>query len=224
MTVLLMLCMIVTFLAADKILRTLRAAKERRQALASHPVFSGPPDGIRLALNHTWMKTDGGVAVIGADEFLARLLGAVESVVLPGVGSAVGARGTDIAFAHGGRTLRLASPVPGRILEVNRGVLSNPSIARNDPYGGGWLLKIAPDPARGAAAGSFAGTAAREWLGDQMSLAREFLSGAVPRGALASLPDGGELADGALLACDAGAWKEFERRFTSTITPKPATT
>jgi glycine cleavage system H protein len=224
MTVLLMLCMIVTFLAADKILRTVRAARERRPAFATDPGFFGPPEGIRLALNHTWMKTEKGVAVIGADEFLARMLGAVESVILPGVGAAVGSRGPDIAFAHGGRTLHLASPVAGRIIEVNGGVLRNPSIARHDPYGSGWLLKIAPDPVRGTAAGSFAGTAAREWLRDQMALAREFLTGAVPRASLASLPDGGELSEGALLACDADAWKEFERRFTSTITPKPATT
>jgi glycine cleavage system H protein len=224
MTVLLMLCMIVTFLAADKILRTVRAARERRPALDPGAVLSGPPDGVRLALNHTWMKMEKGVAVIGADEFLSRMLGAVESIILPDAGAVVGSATPDIAFAHGGRRIRLASPVGGRILEVNSSVLHNPALARRDPYGSGWLLRISPDPARGTASGSFTGAAAREWLRDQMSLAKEFVTGTVPRGSFASLPDGGELSEGALLSCDAAAWEEFERRFTSITAPEPATT
>jgi hypothetical protein len=82
----------------------------------------------------------------------------------------------------------------------------------------------AVDPAQAAAPGSFAGEAARQWLRDQMSLAKEFLTGVAPRTSFASLPDGGEVAEGALLQCDPGAWAEFERRFTSIHAPAPATT
>jgi glycine cleavage system H protein len=224
MTVLLMLCMIVTFLAADRIVQKLRAAKEARQAVLPGTILSEPPEGIRLALNHTWMKMEKGVAVIGTDEFLARMLGAVESFMLPDVGATVAPARLNIALAHGGRRVRLASPVAGRILEVNTGVLHNPMLARRDPYGSGWLLKVSPDPARGGASGSLAGAAAREWLRDQMSLAKEFLTGVAPRTSFASLPDGGEPTEGALLHCDAAAWEEFERRFTTIHTEKPATT
>jgi hypothetical protein len=107
---------------------------------------------------------------------------------------------------------------------VNNAVLHNPTLARRDPYGSGWLLKIHPDPAPRAIPGSFTGDAAREWLRDQMSLAKEFLTGAAPRTSFASLPDGGEVAEGALLHCDAAAWAEFERRFTSIHAPEPVTT
>jgi glycine cleavage system H protein len=224
MTVLLMLCMIVTFLAADKIVRTLRLAKERRQAVQPGTIVSDPPEGIRLALNHTWMKMEKGVAVIGTDEFLARMLGAVESVMLPDVGATVAPASLDIALAHGNRRLRLASPVAGRILEVNTGVLRDPMLARRDPYRSGWLLKVSPDPGRGITSRSVTGAAAREWLRDQMSLAKEFLAGVTPRASFASLPDGGEPAEGALLHCDAAAWEEFERRFTTIQSQEPATT
>jgi glycine cleavage system H protein len=224
MTVLLMLCMIVTFLAADKIVRKLRAAREVRQAVQPGTIMAEPPEGIRLALNHTWLKMEKGVAVIGTDEFLARMLGAVESVMLPDVGATVTPASLDIALAHGNRRVRLASPVAGRILEVNTGVLQNPLLARGDPYRSGWLLKVSPDPGHGPTSGSLAGAAAREWLRDQMSLAKEFLTGVTPRVSFASLPDGGEPAEGALLHCDAAAWEEFERRFTTIHTTKPATT
>jgi glycine cleavage system H protein len=219
MTVILMLCMIVTFLAADKILRAVRAAKELRAAAHSAPVFADPPAGIRLALNHTWMRMEKGVAVIGADEFLARILGAVESVILPNVGTMVAPATPDIALARGRRKIHIASPVAGRILEVNTDLLQNPSLARRDPYGSGWLLRIAPDAVRGIAPGVFAASSTGDWLKSQMSQAREFLIGAGPRMSLATLPDGGDLVEGALLACDEAAWTEFERRFTTIHEP-----
>ncbi len=224
MTVLLMLSMIVMFLAADKAVRLVRAAKERRLAVRPGTMLADPPAGIRIALNHTWMRMEKGVAVIGADEFLARMLGAVESVMLPDTGAVLAPAGRDIAFAHGNRRIRLASPVAGRILEVNTDVLRNPSIARRDPYGGGWLLRISPDPSHDAAAGFFSGEASGRWLREQMSLAKEFLLGAGPRTAFSSLPDGGEPAEGALLGCDAAAWAEFERRFTTINAEEHATT
>ena len=223
MTVLLMLGMIVTFLTADVIVRKLRAVREERRSVQPDGILSGPPEGIRLALNHTWMRMEKGVAVIGTDEFLARMLGAVESFMLPDVGATVAPATLDIALAHGDRRVRLASPVAGRILEVNNALLHNPMLARRDPYGSGWLLKVRPDPAQGATPCSFTGEAAREWLRDQMSLAKEFLTGVAPRTSFASLPDGGELADGALLYCDADAWAEFERRFTTINAMEPLT-
>ncbi len=222
MTVLLMLSMIVTFLAADKILRTVRAAKEHRVALQPWTAFSDPPAGIRLALNHTWMKMEKGVAVIGADEFLARVLGAVESVMLPDVGATVVPASADLALAHGARRIRLASPVAGRILEVNTNVLHNPALARRDPYGSGWLLKISPDPQQAMTSGFLSGTAPGQWLADQFSMAKEFITGVAPRASLATLPDGGELSDGALMLCDEAAWVEFERRFTTIHTTTSA--
>ena len=224
MTVLLMLTMIVTFLAADVVVRKLRTVREERRAVQPGTILGEPPEGIRLALNHTWMKMEKGIAVIGTDEFLARMLGAVESFMLPDVGATVAPASLNIALAHGDRRVRVASPVAGRILEVNTGVIRNPMLARRDPYGSGWLLKVSPDPAQGAASGSLAGAAAREWLRDQMSLAKEFITGAAPRGSFASLPDGGEPAEGALLLCDARAWVEFERRFTTINAPEPVTT
>ena len=224
MTVLLMLSMIVTFLAADVIVRKLRAVKEARRTLQPGTIMSEPPEGIRLALNHTWMRMEKGVAVIGTDEFLGRILGAVESFMLPDVGATVAPASLDIALAHGDRRVRLASPVAGRILEVNTGVLHNPLLAQRDPYGSGWLIKVSPDPEQGDASGSLSGAAARQWLHDQMSLAKEFLAGVAPRTSFASLPDGGELAEGVLLHCDAEAWAEFERRFTAIHALKPVTT
>ncbi len=222
MTVLLMLCMIVTFLAADKIVRTVREAKARRSAEVRAGVAVNPPAGISFALNHMWMKMEKEVAVIGMDEFLARMLGAVESVLLPGVGAAVAPANTGISLSSGARRIRIASPVEGRVLEVNTGVLRDPAIAHRDPYGNGWLFKVSP-AGRAPASGLLSGAAAGEWLRAQMEFAKDFLTSAGRSGALiTTLPDGGVPSDGALMHCDAAAWEEFERRFTTIPAPEGA--
>jgi len=225
MTVLLMLGMIVTFLGADKIVRTLRSAKARRRVEVPAGVMSDPPEGIAFAMNHTWMKMEEGIAVIGMDEFLARMLGVVESVLLPPVGAEVAPANAEVSVSRGGRRLRLAPPVAGRVLEVNAGVLRNPALARRDPYGSGWLFKMSPAGCV-PVSGSLSGAAAGEWLRAQMVLAKEFLTSASGggRGALiTTLPDGGVPSNGALMHCDAAAWEEFERRFTTIRTPERAT-
>jgi len=219
MTVILMLCMIVTFLAADHFVQKAREARALR-AVRERALPAGPPAGVWLAPNHTWVKEEKECVLVGVDEFIARIAGAVESVMLPDAGAHVSPANPAFALAHGARHLRFASPVKGRILEVNRGLMGNPSLARLDPYGGGWLLKIAPEH-RQASAGGFTGESARAWLGSQVAAAREFLTGAAGVPAFASLPDGGELADGALLHCDAAVWREFESRFATIDVPVP---
>ena len=219
MTVILMLCMIVTFLAADRFVQRSRAARALREA-EGRALPAGPPAGTRLAPNHTWVKVEKDAVLVGVDEFIARIAGAFTAVMLPDAGAHLSGAGPAFALAHGERRLRFASPVQGRILEVNRGLLDNPALAHNDPYGGGWLLKVAPE--RHTSTGGLTGDSARAWLGAQIAAAREFLTGAAGGAAFASLPDGGELADGALVHCDAGVWAEFERRFTSLAATSPA--
>ena len=219
MTVILMLCMIVTFLAVDRVVQKSRSARAL-QAAERLSLPAGPPSGVWLAPNHTWVKEEKDAVLVGVDEFIARIAGAVSSVILPDDGAHVSGTNVAFALAHGTRQLRFASPVAGRVIEVNRGLLDNPAPARMDPYGGGWLLKVAPE--RRPAPGPLTGENARAWLMSQIAAAREFLTGAPGAEPLASLPDGGELAEGALLHCDAEVWAEFERRFASTGDTLPA--
>ena len=41
--------------------------------------------------------------------------------------------------------MRIGSPVDGTIAKVNRRVLANPALVKDEPYGRGWLFRIAPD-------------------------------------------------------------------------------
>ena len=36
----------------------------------------------------------------------------------------------------------LFSPISGKIIEINRGVVDNPSVINDDPHRSGWLMKV----------------------------------------------------------------------------------
>lgn len=212
MTVLLVLATLVMFLVADHVVQKVRAARAAEADL--RPRTIALPDGVSLATNHTWIKEHRGIATIGFDEFIGKMLGAVESIVLPEAGSRITAESNAISLRHRDRALRLASPVGGKIMKVNTRVIENPALASMDPYGNGWLLKIKTDRSMADRPRLVFGSGARQWLKEQMDLAKEFLAGQtlVPR--LATMQDGGVPAEGVLQQCDARVWAEFERRFT----------
>lgn len=221
MTVLLVVFTLIIFLVADYIVQKARLAKVAVQSdrfghgvIAS--IFSGAasiPDSVELATNHTWLKEDPqGVITVGVDEFLAGLLGAVEDIVLPPIGNTVTPAVSEIALRHGGKSLDLASPVVGQVVEVNDEVRKDPALARKDPYGAGWLLKLAPKRDREVHR-LFVVPRPVEWLKKQMDLAKEFFTARAGSAQLATLYDGGLPVEGLLKNYDAETWKEFSNSF-----------
>ncbi len=211
MTVLLMIAMAFAFLTVDFFVQRrqrVHVAQEAAQAI-------GLPAGIALAANHTWLREDQhGVWTVGLDEFLTRLTGAVQDILLPRTGVSVTPAAAGVTIRDGAKRLALAIPVHGRVVEVNEAVLRNPALARKDPYGAGWLLRIRPERTSIATLKSRQGKDASEWLRTQADLARQFFVDRIPQPAYATMLDGGELADGILKTMDAELWNEFQKTFT----------
>jgi len=214
MTVLLVLCTAVLFLAADHFVQRSRARRAAHEVSAAIPSFLRLPADIALATNHTWARSDAqGITTIGLDGFLGNMLGAIENIVLPKEGAAVAPALSSIAVCQGRRSLELATPVAGNIVEVNRDLLRNPSLARLDPYGKGWLVRVRT---RGSVpVQMFTGTSALEWLRAQGSMVREFLGGRTTGASLATMQDGGIPVEGALQNCDEGTWAAFQKSFAT---------
>jgi glycine cleavage system H lipoate-binding protein len=102
--------------------------------------------GARVAPTHTWLepRRDGTLA-IGVDEVASAILPSATSVDLPRRGMVVH-RGDPIVVVHAGsRTVRIAAPADGVVARVNRRLLRNPSLVKDEPYRGGWLFALAPD-------------------------------------------------------------------------------
>lgn len=219
MTVLLILFTLVLFLTADYFVQR----RERRvRVLAFQPVH-GPgfpyhtiPEATALASNHTWVRRDpDGSSVIGVDDFLGRLIGSIEEIVLPEPGSSLVPVRNEITLKASGRALKLAAPVQGRVVEVNEEVFRNPSLARTDPYGRGWLLRMRPASDARVSSNPFIVRNPIEWLAEQNDLAARFFSSFTLNPQLVTMQDGGLPVEGLLQSYDDEVWTSFQSTFAS---------
>lgn len=114
---------------------------------------------------HSWASTAGeneGLTRVGIDDFSQRLVGRIDRVSLPAVGSF--AKGETVSFLlHSGtRTARMVAPGDGVIQAVNPRLLSDPELVNRDPYQDGWIcaMRLNGEALRGL----FHGSAARKWF------------------------------------------------------------
>ena len=216
MTVILILCTMLLFLAADYFIQ--RSPRQAGSRVASVPISAGhtalPPIGI--AINHTWVsRGQDGVATVGIDHFLGGLLGVVQSIALPREGECVSSVAEDIVLSEGEKSLSLGTPVSGRVVAVNADVIRDPGLVRKDPYGDGWLFRVDTNFRELQTPPVFEGAFAVQWIKKQSELVRDFLASRGPGLQPATLQDGGLPVEGILKKYDGAVWKEFHRAFTS---------
>lgn len=107
--------------------------------------MSNIPSECRYSKTHEWalVESDNNISV-GITEHAQHLLGDMVFVELPEVGVDVKA-GDEIGVVE---SVKAASdfyaPVSGTIVEINENLEEAPGMVNNDPYGDGWLVKIAP--------------------------------------------------------------------------------
>ena len=108
-----------------------------------------PPADRRFSRSHVWALRDGlGDVRAGLTHVPGGFLGDVVSVELPPTRTEVSA-GEPIGLVESSSTVfELFSPLSGIVVDVNAEAGAAPRKVTEDPYGGGWLLKIRPsDPA-----------------------------------------------------------------------------
>ena len=105
--------------------------------------MSDVPTELRFLSTHEWVLVEGNVATIGVSDHAQELLGDLVYVELPDQGSTVAA-GDSVGVIE---SVKAASdtyaPVSGEVIEVNDELDDSPEKINNDPYGDGWMYKIA---------------------------------------------------------------------------------
>jgi glycine cleavage system H protein len=98
---------------------------------------------LKYTPEHEWLLIDGDTATVGITDYAAEKLGDVVFVDLPAVGASVSA-GKVIGEIESTKSVgELFSPVEGTVTEVNDAVAAAPELINTDPFGEGWLVKIA---------------------------------------------------------------------------------
>ncbi len=92
-----------------------------------------------------WAVEEGGLVKVGVTDFLQRVVGDLIFLKLPETGAAIARGGYAGTLETIKTTVDLFCPVSGRIAEVHSGLVDNPQPINSDPYGEGWLFKVATD-------------------------------------------------------------------------------
>jgi glycine cleavage system H lipoate-binding protein len=148
------------FLALQRYILTAAPARGKTQAvLSALPAWFRVPDGYGFHQGHTWMKVDllspgrQRLVKVGLDDFAQKLIGKVDAVELPAVGSRLTQGDKGWSLMVDSVAIPMLSPVDGEVVAVNQ-----------DPYGAGWLLKVKSDRIAADTRNLLSGKTARAWM------------------------------------------------------------
>ena len=105
------------------------------------------PADLRYTREHEWAKKEGDRVRVGITAYAQEQLGDVVFVELPKVGGKVTAHSTFGVVESVKAVSDLFAPISGEIVEVNGALAQAPQTVNQDPYGGGWMLVVAPSNA-----------------------------------------------------------------------------
>jgi len=218
MTVLFVLSFFVFFIGIDYVISRRRLTREARaQAMANVPALEPAwvagyqmPESLFYHRGHTWARPlDGNTVVIGIDDFARKLVGAPSTVSAPSRGDWLQQGGRAFALKLDGKAAELVSPIEGEVVEVNREVLERPSLATDDPYGRGWVIKVKAPNLASNLRNLLSGRLARKWMEDSreaLELRLMAFSGSV-------VQDGGEPASDLGRHLPQGDWDRLVNEF-----------
>lgn len=99
-------------------------------------------EGLYYSKSDEWVKVEGDVATVGITDYAQDKLGDVVYVEEAALNKKVKEGETVITVESVKAASDIYAPVSGEIVEVNKSVVSDPSLLNKDPFGEGWLFKI----------------------------------------------------------------------------------
>ncbi|MFW5994340.1 MAG: glycine cleavage system protein GcvH [Bacillota bacterium] len=101
------------------------------------------PEGFYYSEDHEWVKVEEGVGTIGITDFAQDELGDIVFVELPQVGDEFDKEDNFGVIESVKAVSDLYMPVSGEVVEVNEDLLDQPELVNDEPYEGGWIVKVA---------------------------------------------------------------------------------
>lgn len=100
------------------------------------------PTDRKYLKTHEWHKPDGDVVTLGITQSAADELTDITYVDLPKVGKRIEANETFGEIESVKATSDLYSGVAGEVVAVNDALADEPGLVNNDPFDGGWMVKL----------------------------------------------------------------------------------
>jgi glycine cleavage system H protein len=100
------------------------------------------PENLKYTKEHEWIRVEGDLAVIGVTDFAQGELGDIVFVEIETQGQTLSKDATFGTVEAVKTVSDLFMPVSGEITEVNSALEANPELVNQDPYNGGWMIKV----------------------------------------------------------------------------------
>jgi glycine cleavage system H protein len=101
------------------------------------------PDNLKYTKEHEWLRVEGDVAYVGITDYAQHELGEIVFVEVETVGETIAADETFGTVEAVKTVSDLFMPVDGEVLEFNEALESKPELVNDEPYGEGWIIKVA---------------------------------------------------------------------------------
>jgi glycine cleavage system H lipoate-binding protein len=151
------------------------------------------PENVRYHSGHTWALSESRELVrVGIDDFASKLVGKIESIVLPQRGRWVRQGQKIWTIFRDGKSVDMVSPIEGTVSDVNEAVVKDPSLALEDPFGEGWIVTVQAPDSKVNFRNLLGGALARMWTEDSALRLRKRMPVAM---AAALAQDGGVAVD-----------------------------
>lgn len=98
---------------------------------------------LKFADSHEWVRDNGdGTVTIGISEHAQEMLGDVVFVDLPEVDTVIDA-GDSFSLVESVKAASdIYAPITGVIVEINEELEDSPELINEEPYEGGWIVKV----------------------------------------------------------------------------------
>jgi len=101
------------------------------------------PQELKYTKDHEWVRVEGDNVVIGVTDFAQKELGDIVYVDVDTEGDTVGIEDVFGSVEAVKTVSDLLMPITGEVIAFNEGLEDEPELVNNDPYGAGWMIKVA---------------------------------------------------------------------------------
>jgi len=101
------------------------------------------PENLLYTETHEWVRDEGNHVAIGLTDYAQRELKDIVYVELPEIGSEF-KKGESMGVVESVKTVAdVFCPITGKVVETNHTLKDSPQFVNEDPYGRGWIVKMA---------------------------------------------------------------------------------
>jgi glycine cleavage system H protein len=105
--------------------------------------MSNVPGNLKYTKSHEWVRIeDDGTAVVGITDHAQAALGDLVFVETPEVGATFDGGEACAVVESVKAASDVYSPLAGKVVDANGDLADSPELVNQDPYGGGWIMRL----------------------------------------------------------------------------------